>query len=45
MANYTQDTNFAAKDSLPSGVDAKKVKGTEIYNEFRFCCYCHCDQG
>jgi hypothetical protein len=34
MANYTQDTNFAAKDSLPSGVDAKKVKGTEIYNEF-----------
>jgi hypothetical protein len=36
MANYTQDTNFAAKDSLPSGVDAKKVKGTEIYNEFGF---------
>ena len=34
MANYTQDTNFAAKDTLPSGVDAKKVKGTEIYNEF-----------
>ena len=34
MANYTQDTNFAAKDTLPSGVDAKKVKGTEIYDEF-----------
>ena len=34
MANYTQDTNFAAKDSLPSGVEAKKVKGTEIYDEF-----------
>ena len=34
MANYTQVTNFAAKDSLPSGVEAKKVKGTEIYNEF-----------
>ena len=34
MANYTQDTNFAAKDSLPSGAEAKKVKGTEIYNEF-----------
>ena len=34
MANYTQDTNFAAKDSLPPGDEAKKVKGTEIYNEF-----------
>ena len=34
MANYTQVTNFAAKDSLPSGDAAKKVKGTEIYNEF-----------
>ena len=34
MANYTQDTNFAAKDSLPPGDAAKKVKGTEIYDEF-----------
>ena len=34
MANYTQETNFAAKDTLPSGSDAKTVKGTEIYNEY-----------
>ena len=43
MANYTQDTNFAAKDSLPSGAEAKKVKGTEIYRRVRPCCYCQCD--
>ena len=36
MANYTQVTNFAAKDTLPSGDAAKKVKGTEIYNEYGF---------
>ena len=34
MSNYVQDTNFAAKDSLPSGNAAKKIKGTEIYDEY-----------
>jgi hypothetical protein len=33
MANYTPITNFAAKDSLPSGDAAKKAKGTDIQAE------------
>lgn len=31
---YTKTTDFAAKDSLPSGNPGKIVKGTEIDNEF-----------
>jgi hypothetical protein len=34
MSNYTKLTDFAAKDSLPSGNAAKIVKGTEIDDEF-----------
>lgn len=34
MSNYTKATNFATKDSLPSGNPAKIVKGTEINDEF-----------
>ena len=34
MSNYTKTTNFAAKDSLPSGNANKIVKGTEIDSEF-----------
>ena len=34
MSNYTKTTDFAAKDSLPSGNAGKIVKGTEIDNEF-----------
>src|SRR5210317_347259 len=34
MSNYTKTTNFAAKDSLPSGNSAKIVKGSEIDTEF-----------
>ena len=34
MSNYTQSTNFATKDSLPSGDPLKIVKGTEINTEF-----------
>ena len=34
MSNYTKTTNFAAKDSLPSGNAAKVVKGSEIDTEF-----------
>jgi hypothetical protein len=34
MSNYTKTTNFATKDSLPSGNPAKIVKGTEIDAEF-----------
>jgi hypothetical protein len=34
MSDYTKTTNFAAKDSLPSGNAAKIVKGTEIDTEF-----------
>jgi hypothetical protein len=34
MSNYTKATNFAAKDSLPSGNAAKIVKGTEIDTEY-----------
>jgi len=34
MSNYTKSTNFATKDSLPSGDPLKIVKGTEIDTEF-----------
>lgn len=34
MANYTKATNFATKDTLPTGNPGKIVKGTEIDNEF-----------
>ncbi len=34
MTDYTKTTNFAAKDSLPSGNANKIVKGTEIDTEF-----------
>ena len=34
MSNYTKTTNFATKDSLPSGNAAKLVRGTEIDTEF-----------
>jgi hypothetical protein len=34
MANYTKGTNFATKDTLPTGDSGKIVKGTEIDTEF-----------
>lgn len=34
MSNYTKSTDFAAKDTLPSGDSAKIVRGTEIDAEF-----------
>ena len=34
MTDYTKTTNFAAKDSLPSGNSGKIVKGSEIDTEF-----------
>lgn len=34
MSNYTKATNFATKDTLPTGNSGKIVKGTEIDNEF-----------
>jgi hypothetical protein len=34
MTDYTKSTNFASKDSLPSGDALKIVKGTEINTEF-----------
>lgn len=34
MANYVKATNFATKDTLPTGDANKIVKGTEIDNEF-----------
>ena len=34
MSDYTKSTDFASKDSLPSGNSAKIVKGTEIDTEF-----------
>lgn len=34
MSNYTKSTNFAVKDSLATGVAAKRVRGTEIDDEF-----------
>jgi hypothetical protein len=34
MSNYTKATNFATKDTLPTGDSSKIVKGTEIDSEF-----------
>jgi hypothetical protein len=34
VSDYTKSTNFASKDSLPSGDPLKIVKGTEINTEF-----------
>ena len=34
MSNYVKSTNFATKDTLPSGDSNKIVKGTEIDTEF-----------
>ena len=34
MSNYTPTTNFAAKDSLPSGDPAKTIRGSEFSTEF-----------
>lgn len=34
MSNYTKTTNFAAKDTLPSGNPGKIIKGTEFNTEF-----------
>jgi hypothetical protein len=34
LTEYTKSTNFASKDSLPSGDALKIVKGTEINTEF-----------
>lgn len=34
MSSYVKATNFATKDTLPSGDSNKIVKGTEIDNEF-----------
>lgn len=34
MSNYTKSTDFAAKDTLPTGNPGKIVKGTEIDTEF-----------
>lgn len=34
MSNYTPITDFASKDSLPSGNAGKLIKGTEFTAEF-----------
>lgn len=34
MSNYSKSTDFAAKDSLPTGDPSKIIKGTEINTEF-----------
>jgi len=34
MSSYVKATNFATKDTLPSGDSNKIVKGTELDNEF-----------
>jgi len=34
MSNYTPTTDFAAKDSLPSGDSGKIIRGTEFSTEF-----------
>ena len=34
MSNYTKTTNFATKDTLPSGNPAKIIKGSEIDAEY-----------
>ena len=35
MANYTKLTDFASKDSLPTGTPAKIIRGTEIDDELQ----------
>jgi hypothetical protein len=34
MSNYTVTTDFAAKDSLPSGSSGKIIRGSEFTTEF-----------
>ena len=34
MSNYTKSTNFAVKDGLSVGTAAKRVRGTEIDDEY-----------
>jgi len=34
MSNYTKATDFASKDSLPTGDPSKIIKGAEINTEF-----------
>jgi len=34
MSNYSRTTDFAAKDSLPSGDSGKIIKGAEFETEF-----------
>lgn len=34
MSNYTKSTNFAVKDTLPTGNAGKIIKGTEIDTEY-----------
>ena len=34
MSTYTKTTDFAAKDSLPSGDSGKIIKGAEFETEF-----------
>jgi 2-phospho-L-lactate guanylyltransferase (CobY/MobA/RfbA family) len=34
MSNYSQTTNFTAKDSLPSGTPAKIIRGADFDVEF-----------
>ena len=34
MSNYTKTTDFAAKDSLPTGDSNKIIRGTEFETEF-----------
>tara|TARA_R110000782_G_C14754741_1_gene407546 strand:+ start:989 stop:1210 length:222 start_codon:yes stop_codon:yes gene_type:complete len=34
MSNYTVTTDFAAKDSLPSGNTGKIIKGSDFSGEF-----------
>jgi len=34
MSNYTVTTNFAAKDTLPSGSSGKIIRGSEFTTEF-----------
>jgi hypothetical protein len=34
MSNYSKTTDFAAKDSLPSGDSGKIIRGSEFEKEF-----------
>ena len=34
MSNYTQTTDFSAKDALPKGDPAKKIQGSDFDTEF-----------